>query len=124
MFLDLLHFGSGSQALHYFVACLIAVTGTLQWVAARYCLRDLLWFEGRAGYVIGPLAILGGLGWFFVVDDQVFIPGLAGGELFLIFASAFFASVSLTRLINAVLARAYSPVVISKTRSCEKEPSA
>jgi hypothetical protein len=96
---DLLHLGTGTQAAHYFISCLVAILGTLQAVAARYQRHELLWLEGQAGYLLGALCVAGGLAWFFLADDEIFTPGLAGGELFAVFTAAFLAAVVVTRVL-------------------------
>lgn len=118
---DLLHLGTGTQAAHYFIACLVAILGTIQTVAARYQRRELLWFEGRAGYLLGALCVVGGLAWFFLTDDEIFTPGLAGGELFTVFAAAFLAAVVFTRVVALGLDRLRSLVPESRPQR-EKEP--
>ncbi len=119
---DLLHFGTGAQAVHYVTFCFAAILGTLQMVATRFDRRDLKWFEGRGGYVVGALIVAASFIWFFAVDDEIFTPGLAGGELFLLFVIPFLVAVPLTRLVASAVNRlgwlAPQPVV------GEKEPSA
>lgn len=105
MFFDLLHFESGTQAVHYFVLCFISILGTIQVVAAHSNHPDLRWFEKRAAYALGGLAIVSSFAWFFLTDEEIFIPGLAGGELFSIFFAAFLAAVPATRIIAFVLSR-------------------
>ncbi len=124
MLTDLLHFGSGTQAMHYYLACFGAILGTLQWVAARYDRRELKWFKGSAGFWLGPLAIAASLGWFLIADDQVFVPGLAGGELFLVFMVALWTAISCARLINWSLGHFPRTVLVPKPVAREKEPSA
>ncbi len=99
MLLDLLHFGEGPQAIHYFTLCFFALLGTLQFVALRYHRRDLLWLNGQIGTVLSLLIIVASFAWFFVTDQEIFIPGLAGGELFTIFILAFLLAVPLTRML-------------------------
>lgn len=111
MFFDLLHFESGAQAIHYFILCFISILGTIQVVAAHYNHPDLPWFEKRAAYAFGGLAIASSFAWFFLTDEELFIPGLAGGELSSIFFAAFVVAVPATRIIafvsrNALLTRA------------------
>jgi hypothetical protein len=118
---DLLHFGTGTQAAHYFTFCLVAILGTLQAVAARYQRRDLMWLEGPAGYLLSALCIGGGFAWFFLTDDEIFAPGLAGGELFAVFAAAFFAAVIFTRMLAFGLNRMRSLAPAPRTQR-EKEP--
>ncbi len=119
-FIELLHFGTGTQAVHYFLFCLVAVLGTLQAVAARYQNCDLLWFEGRVGYLLGMLAVAGGFAWFFLVDEEIFTPGLAGSELFIVFAGASLAALVVTRIVAFALNRLRSGVAIARVER-EKE---
>ncbi len=118
MFFDLLHLGDGQQAAHYFAFCFAAILGVLQGVAARYMRRDLLWFAPRIAYAFCALAVSGSFVWFFVTDAEIFIPGLAGGELFTIFVAAFGIAVPFTRGIAWVAARLRAPARIR-----EKEPA-
>jgi hypothetical protein len=121
MFLDLLHFGDGPQAVHYFIFCFAAILGTIQGVATRYQRRDLLWLEGLAGYGLCALLIAGSFVWFFVTDEEIFIPGLAGGELFTIFVAAFIVAIPVTRIVAFALARVRVLAPVQPTAS-EKEP--
>jgi hypothetical protein len=109
---ELLHFGTGMQAIHYFLFCLVAILGTLQAVAARYRNCDLIWFEGGVGYILGAMGIAGGFAWFFLTDDEIFTPGLAGSELFIVFATAFLVAVPVTRMVAFGMSRlrALSPI--------------
>lgn len=102
MLLDLLHFGEGTQAIHYFVLCFFALLGTLQFVALRYRRRDLMWLDGRIGIALSISLILASFIWFFITDQEIFIPGLAGGELFTIFFLAFLLAVPITRALAFV----------------------
>jgi hypothetical protein len=120
---DLLHFGDGPQAINYFIFCFVAILGTLQAVAARYMRGDLVWIEGQGGYFLSALMIVGSFIWFFVTDKEIFIPGLAGGELFTIFVAAFIVAVPLTRLTAFAFARIRA-VTPARTSPSEKEPSA
>ena len=124
MFLDLLHFGDGPQAAHYFVLCLASILGTLQAVAVRHNRQDLIWINGRGGYVFGVLVLLASFIWFFLTDEEIFIPGLAGGELFVVFVSAFISAVPVTRLVNLVLIRLRWLQFVPENPSREREPLA
>ena len=124
MFLDLLHFGSGAQAIHYFVFCLVGILGTIQGVAAHYRRSDLLWLDGRKGYVFSALTVAASFVWFFLIDQDIFIPGLAGGELFTLFAAAFVVAVPITRAVAFFAARVRAPAVAPKRAAREKEPLA
>ncbi len=118
---DLLHFGTGTQAAHYFIACLVATLGTLQAVAVRYQRCELLWLEGLAGYVLGAVCVAGGLAWFFLTDDEIFTPGLAGAELFAVFGAAFLVAILFARIIAFGLNWLRSLAPVSRTQR-EKEP--
>ena len=122
MIFDLLHFGDGPQAINYFIFCLVAILGTLQAVAVRYARGDLVWFEGQGGYGLSALMIVGSFIWFFVTDKEIFIPGLAGGELFTIFVVAFIVAVPITRLVAFAFARIRA-LTLARTNPSEKEPS-
>lgn len=105
MLFDLLHFGDGSQAINYFILCFFAILGALQFVAIRYDRRDLKWLAGPAGSATSLLLIAGSFVWFFMTDKEIFIPGLAGGELFTIFMVAFITAVPTTRVLVWVIAQ-------------------
>jgi hypothetical protein len=122
MLFNLLHFGSGPQAVNYFVFCLTAILGTIQGVAVRYNRSDLLWLDGRGGYLLGALTVAGGFVWFFVTDQEIFIPGLAGGELFTLFVAAFVVSIPVTRIIAFVATRMRALATVPERAPREKEP--
>jgi hypothetical protein len=109
---------------HYFILCFTAILGTIQGVAARYDHHDLLWIEGRGGYVFSGLTIAASFTWFFLADDEIFIPGLAGGELFAIFLAAFVIAVPTSRTIAFILAHVRSLALVQKRVTREKEPLA
>lgn len=122
MFFDLLHFGSGSQAINYFVFSLAAILGTIQGVAVHYNRSDLLWLDGRGGYVFSLLTVVGSFIWFFLADQEIFIPGLAGGELFVLFITAFVVAVPITRVVAFIAARVRTLALAPKSPAREKEP--
>ena len=121
MLFDLLHFGDGPQAIHYFFFCFVAILGIIQGVASRYARRDLLWIEAKVGYGLCALLVAGSFVWFFVTDEEIFIPGLAGGELFTIFVAAFIAAVPVTRIVAFALARVRLLALVQPTAR-GKEP--
>jgi len=121
LFFDLLHFGDGPQAIHYFIFCFVAILGIIQGVASRYARRDLFWIEGQVGYGLCALLVAGSFVWFFVTDEEIFIPGLAGGELFTIFVAAFVLAVPVTRIVAFALARVRVLAHVQPTAR-EKEP--
>ena len=106
MFFNLLHFGDGPQAINYFILCFFAILGAIQFVAIRYDRRDLKWLDGQAGSATSILLIVGSFIWFFVTDKEIFIPGLAGGELFALFIVAFILAIPITRMLVFVSLRA------------------
>ncbi len=124
MFFDLLHFGAGAQAIHYFTFCLAAILGTIQGVALRYRRADLLWVDGYLGYTLSALTIAGSFVWFFLTDQEIFIPGLAGGELFTLFVVAFVTAAPLTRLVAFFAARGRALALAPTHAAREKEPLA
>jgi len=91
--------------LNYFVLCVLACLGTLQWSAARnYRLEISL--LGRAGFglfgqIAGTTVVLLVLGWFFAATPGLFTEGLAGGELSLLFGAGAVCALLITRLAGA-----------------------
>jgi hypothetical protein len=124
MFLNLLHFGAGTQAVNYFVFCLAAILGTIQGVAVRYNRTDLVWLEERAGYAFSALTVAGSFVWFFMTDREIFIPGLAGGELFTLFVTALLVAIPLTRMVAYLAARVRALASAPAHSPREKEPQA
>ena len=122
MFLNLLHFGAGPQAVNYFVLCLGAILGTIQGVAVRYGRSDLIWLEERAGYALCALMVAGSFVWFFLTDQEIFIPGLAGGELFTLFIAALVVAIPLTRVVAFFAARVRTLAAAPGRSPREKEP--
>lgn len=80
-FFGLIMLGEGLLAPNYFVFCFIASLGVLQFVAARYGLRGMMLLPRRASTWVGLAIILFAYVWFFAVQPDLYIPGLAGGEL-------------------------------------------
>lgn len=122
MFLNLLHFGSATQAVNYFAFCLVAILGTIQGVAVHYSRSDLLWFEGRVGYAFSVLTVAGSFIWFFLAEQEIFIPGLAGGELFTLFVAAFVVAIPVTRIVAFITTRMRTLAAAPKAAPREKEP--
>ena len=124
MFLNLLHFGAGPQAANYFVFCFAGILGTIQGVAVRYGRVDLIWLEERAGYLLSTLMVAGSFMWFFLTDQEIFIPGLAGGELFTLFIAALVVAIPLTRIVAFFAARVRTLAAAPTRAPREKEPQA
>lgn len=90
---------------HYFILCFVACLGTLQWTAARNNKPALSllgqWGLGWFGWMAGLLLLVGGFSWFFSYTPGLFVPGLAGGELTIIFGAGGLCALLLTRLAGA-----------------------
>ena len=100
-----LHFDSPTQAVHYFILCLVSILGVTQIVAAQSNRYDLLWLVPRTSFFLGALVIPASFLWFFLTDEGIFVPGLAGGERIAIFMAAFLVAMPLTRVIAYLFAR-------------------
>jgi hypothetical protein len=92
---------------NYFLLSLLVCLGTLQWAAARHH-KPAISLLGRRGLgwpgqVVGLGLIIGGFGWFFAVTPGLFVPGLAGGELSLLFALGCLLAVITARLSGAII---------------------
>ena len=87
---------------HYFILALLVCLGTLQWAAARNRKPAISllgrWGLGWPGKIGGLVLIGGGFGWFFMTTPGLFRPGLAGGELTLLFGTGGLAALILARL--------------------------
>jgi hypothetical protein len=87
---------------HYFILCFVSCLGVLQWMAARR--RKLTfsllgrWGLGRWGGSIGLLLVAGSFGWFFTCTPNLFSPGLAGGELSILFVGGGLGALLVARL--------------------------
>ena len=91
--------------LNYFVLCIFVCIGTLQWSAARNNRLEIS-LLGQAGFglpgqIIGAIVVLATFGWFFTATPGLFIEGLAGGELSLLFGAGAVCALLITRLAGA-----------------------
>jgi len=86
----MLHFVSAHLALGYLLLCMLGCIGVLQIQAARQRLVGLsLWGSRGArwrGYIVGCLLIMGSFASFYAFAPGIFVPGLAGSELVILFA--------------------------------------
>lgn len=93
-FFGLLMWGEGNLTPNYILFCFIGSLGALQFVAGKYARRDLTPLPPRAAQMVGVLLVACAFVWFFSVQPDLFIPGLAGGEFlvysFVGFIAAFF----------------------------------
>lgn len=104
----MLNFISVHLAINYFLLAFITIVGALQFVAARHRLIGLSFFIGRAqkpiwGYLLATILIVGAFAWFFVTTPEVFVPGLAGSELALLFGAAGVCALAFTLTVSSVV---------------------
>lgn len=92
-------------AVEYFLLVLISCCGMLQFVAARWKLSGLSFFNRASfGYLFAVLAIGGAFGWFFTIEDRA-QPGLEGAQTFALFIAGSLASFIVTASISSVIKR-------------------
>jgi hypothetical protein len=102
----MLNFISRELAAHYFLLAFLAILGVLQLVAARRKLIGLsLWGSRNSalGYLLGAALTAGAFAWFFATTPEVFIPGLAGSELAILFGAAGICALAFTLLVSSIL---------------------
>jgi pimeloyl-ACP methyl ester carboxylesterase len=104
-----LNFISVHLAINYFLLAFLTIVGALQFVAARHKLvglaligsvRKPIW-----GYLVAIALIAGAFTWFFAATPEVFIPGLAGSELEILFVAAGIFALAFTLLFSSILHR-------------------
>jgi len=103
---QMLNFVTVELAAHYFFLAFLAILGVLQFVAARRKLIGLSLWGSRnpaPGYLLGAVLTAGGFVWFFATTPQVFIPGLAGSELAVLFGAAGLCALAFTLLASSIL---------------------
>jgi hypothetical protein len=102
----MLHFVSTRLAISYLLLCTLGCLGVLQVQAARQRLVGLSLCGGRCapwwGYVGGFLILLGSFSGFFAFAPGIFVPGLAGSELMVLFAAGCVLAI-MTSLVSASL---------------------
>jgi len=102
----MLNFISRELAAHYFLLAFLAILGVLQFVAARRKLIGLSLWGSRnpaPGYLLGAVLTAGGFVWFFATTPGIFIPGLAGSELVVLFATAGVCALAFTLIASSAL---------------------
>lgn len=108
MVIWILNFGEGPLAVNYLIFTTVASFGVIQYVAARGRIVGLMPLPGNIGSRLGLVLVAGAYAWFFTIQPDLFIPGLAGGEFFTLFSVgfvlAFFLSISLGIIRNRVSA--------------------
>jgi len=103
-----LNFISAHLAINYFLLAFVTIVGVLQFVAARHRLIGLTWLGSVRkpiwGYLLAIALIMGAFTWFFLATwEEVFIPGLAGSELVLLFGAAGVCALASTLLVSSIL---------------------
>lgn len=103
----MLNFVSPHLAINYFILAFATIVGALQLVAARHGLIGLT-LVGSArkptwSYLLAIALIVGGFAWFFAATPEVFIPGLAGFELAVLFGTAGICALAFTLLTSSIL---------------------
>ena len=102
----MLNFVTVELAAHYFFLAFLAILGVLQLVAARHKLTGLSLRGARnpaLGYLLGAALTAGGFVWFFATTPEVFVPGLAGSELVILFGAAGICALTFTLIASSAL---------------------
>ncbi|MGA9349961.1 MAG: acetylxylan esterase [Anaerolineae bacterium] len=103
----MLNFISPHLAINYFLLAFVTIVGALQFVAARHKLvglnlmgstRKPIW-----SYLLATALIVGAFAWFFATTPEVFVPGLAGSELEILFVAAGICALAFTLLVSSAL---------------------
>ena len=98
----LLMWGEGNLTPNYIFFCALGSLGALQVVAGTYARRDLSPLPPRAAQIFGVALTAFAFVWFFTIQPDLFIPGLAGGE-FIAYALLGFIAAYITARITAAL---------------------
>jgi fermentation-respiration switch protein FrsA (DUF1100 family) len=102
-----LNFISAHLVINYFLFAFVTIVGALQFVAARHRLAGLTLIESARrpiwGYFLAAVLIVGAFAWFFAATPEVFVPGLAGSELAILFGAAGICALALTLLVSSML---------------------
>jgi pimeloyl-ACP methyl ester carboxylesterase len=104
----MLNFVTRELATHYFLLTFLSILGILQLVAARHRLIGLSLWESRnpaLGYLLGAALTAGAFAWFFATTPEVFVPGLAGSELAILFGAAGICALAFTLIVSSALHR-------------------
>lgn len=81
--------GEGNLTPNYILFCIFGAFGALQFVAGKYARYDLTPFPSPLGQWVGIAFLVFAFVWFFTIQPDLFIPGLAGGE-FVVYSLAGF----------------------------------
>ncbi|MCS7286490.1 MAG: hypothetical protein RMK30_05980 [Anaerolineae bacterium] len=98
----ILNFVSPALALKYFALCFLSITGAIQIAAGRRGIEglSLLPFSFRSWQIfLGFALICGSFALFFAITPEVFLPGLAGSELMILFGAGGIAALAFSMII-------------------------
>jgi hypothetical protein len=109
MVIGILNFGEGLLWLHYLVFCIVASLGALQIAAAHARMVGLMLLTPRLSGWLGLALGVGAYVWFFTIQPDLFIPGLAGGELFTLFLGGFVVALVLALALGILSNRLLAP---------------
>ena len=103
----MLNFISPHLAINYFLLAFLTIVGALQFVAARHKLVGLalvgtVW-RPAWGCLLAVVLIVGAFVCFFADTPEVFVPGLAGSELALLFGAAGVCALAFTLIVSSVV---------------------
>ncbi len=107
MVIGILYFGEGTLAIGYLLFCTVASLGVLQVVASRARLVGLSILPAPFAGWLGAALVVLAYGGFFYLQPDLFIPGLAGGELFILCLAGFVFALLLTLGLGVLSARLF-----------------
>lgn len=106
----MLNFVSIHLAANYFLLAFTTIVGLLQFVAARHRLAGLALLARASkpvwSYLLAVVLIVGGFAWFFAATPEVFVPGLAGAELAILFGAAGICALVFTLFVSSIFHKA------------------
>lgn len=116
-----IHWISPEIALAYSLATTVILVGVLQVAGARWDRPDLRWFRSRvASGLFGAVLIVTASAAFYLgMKRLIFVPGLAGTELIVIFAAATLVATLLVRLVARLRGRAPAPTVVAPAAAAQ-----
>lgn len=97
--------GEGNLTPNYILFCACGSFGALQFVAGKYARRDLTPFAPRLAQLVGAVFVIFAFAWFFRIQPDLFIPGLAGGEFVVYSFVGFVIAFLISRLLGWLATR-------------------
>lgn len=116
--------GEGNLALNYTLFCAFGSFGALQCAAGKYSRRDLTPLPKRGAQFFGIVFVAFAFVWFFTVQPDLFIPGLAGGEFVVYSFVGFVLAYTTTRVLAWLVLRVMKKTALvpsSGTREPQSE---